>query len=359
MVLIEAVPNFSSGPGWAHSTERVLDVSADADHNRTVLTLAGPPAALSEELFGHIARAVETLDLRTHRGVHPRVGVADVVPFVPLSSDASLPDCAALARAFAERVWTELRVPCYLYGAAGRWTLREIRSSSPPPPDIGGPAPHPSAGFCCVGARFFLVAYNLVLNSGSSQNARSLAAWLRASNPSGLPGVQALAFPLSSGRQQLSLNLVAPSARPASVRLEVESRAAVLEDEVVGLCPAVWAFQSEAAAGKVLEGRLAAAALRRAAGLIPGDPIAPRFSARAAEIAELGVDPDAWLAAAEEAAAARRLLARLGVADAEVDEMLLCASARLLGAALEHGDAARRFPERVRALQPGAAPLDS
>lgn len=357
-MLIEAVPNFSSGPGWAHSTGRVLDVSADPDHNRTVLTLAGPSAALIEEVFAHVARAVETLDMRTHRGVHPRVGVADVVPFVPLSPDASLPGCASLARAFAERVWAELHVPCYLYGAAGRWTLREIRSASPPPPDVGGPAPHASAGFCCVGARSFLVAYNLVLDS-ASQDARSLAASLRASNPSGLPGVQALAFPLSSGRQQLSLNLVAPSARPASVRLEVEKRAAVLTDEVVGLCPARWAFQSEAAAGKLLEGRLAAAALRRAAELVPADPIAPLFRARAAELAGLGVDPGAWLAAAEEAAAARRLLARLAVADAELDEMLLCASARLLEAALEHGDVARRFPERVRALQPGAAPLDS
>lgn len=348
-MLIEAVPNFSAGPGWAVSTERVLDLSADADHNRTVVSLAGSVSALVEEVFAHVAQAVETLDLRTHSGVHPRVGVADVVPFVPLW-DASVSDCASLAHAFAERIWSELRVPCYLYGAAGRWTLREIRAASPPPPDVGGPAPHPSAGFCCVGARDLLVAYNLVLNTGSSQNARSLAGSLRASSPSGLPGVQALAFPLASGRQQLSLNLLTPAARPMLVRTEVERRVAVVDDEIVGLCPALWATRSQAAAGKVLEGRLAALAFQRTVALIPADPIAPRFSARAAALAGLGVDPDGWLSAAEECAAAGRLLAHLEVENAEIAEMLRCASTRLLEAALEHGDVRRRFPERVRAL---------
>src|SRR5205807_9978865 len=157
--LFESVPNFSEGrredvieeisaaAGRAH----LLDVDADADHNRVVVSAAGYRERLVSGLMGAIAAAVERVDIRRHEGVHPRVGVADVVPIVPLG-ETSLDACREVARELGEQIWRELNVPVFYYGHGEKTTLADIRAGRAKP-DVGGPALHPTAGAVCVGAR--------------------------------------------------------------------------------------------------------------------------------------------------------------------------------------------------------------
>lgn len=217
--IIECVPNFSEGRDEAtvQAIARaagglVLDVTSDRDHNRTVLTIAGAPDAVAEAAFAAVREAVARIDLAGHTGVHPRLGAADVIPFVPVR-DATLPDCVRLARDFGQRLWNELRVPVYLYEAAavrpecGR--LESVRKLAPEglAPDIGE-GRHPAAGASVVGARKFLIAWNINLASQDLAAAREIAREIRASS-GGLPAVKAIGLRLESrGEVQVSINLV-------------------------------------------------------------------------------------------------------------------------------------------------------
>jgi glutamate formiminotransferase len=361
------VPNASEGRrpealdrlAAAASRAPLLDLDADPDHNRAVLTLAGFARSLEDAILNLAAEAAGSIDLRLHTGVHPRVGALDVVPVVPLER-ASLADAAALARRIGERIWRELRLPVYFYGAVlGGPSLAEIRAGRAAPA-LGAGAPAPAAGAVCVGARPPLVAYNVLFPRAELRAVAELARGLRASSPEGggMPGVQALAFQLPDGRVQLSMNLVDLTvAPPAAVRDEVRRRAAGLgiesgPDELVGLCPA--AVAPPAAAGKLLEARAAAAAARagaaRARRRAEGGEELLRLGARleeeAAALAAAGVDD--LLAVAERTAALPRVLHAGGILEPEPGALLAWA-ARSLRAALPAGMAAQ-YPDRIRLL---------
>jgi glutamate formiminotransferase len=335
--VFEAVPNFSEGrePGLLRALGAgplVLDLHADADHHRSVVTMADTDLErLVEAVFEKVATAVERIDLRRHAGVHPRVGAADVVPLVPLGA-ASMDDAVAAARRLAERVWRELRVPVYLYGdaTAGR-RLADVRAGRAKP-DLGG-RPHPRAGAVCVGARPPLVAYNVVFERMDPGRARELVAAMRR-----LAGVQALAFRLPGDRLQLSMNLT----RLAAIGVAGAHDAALAiagrpgRPELVGLCPA--AAAGPGCDGGILEARLAAAAARaaaRSAAARAGEEqarLAGRLEAAGGALAALRAAPDDLLAGAEQAAALVRVLRAAGLADAGREALLGHAAAGLRAA---------------------------
>jgi glutamate formiminotransferase/glutamate formiminotransferase/formiminotetrahydrofolate cyclodeaminase len=218
---IECVPNFSEGrdaraiQALIEAAESVagaqlLDRTSDPDHNRTVLTIAGEPDAVSEAAFRAVRVAVERLRLPEHQGVHPRIGVADVIPLIPLSG-ISLAECAALATRLAERIWSELRVPVFLYENAARDASRKRLETLRSPsfhgdPDFGT-GRHPTAGAAIVGARPFLIAWNINLEGQDLQAAREIARSVRESS-GGLRCVKALGLELRSrGQVQVSVNL--------------------------------------------------------------------------------------------------------------------------------------------------------
>lgn len=257
-MIVECVPNFSEGRDRtviAALEQSVRDVrgvhllnsTSDADHNRSVLTFAGDPAAVSEAAFASVAAAVARIDLAKHEGVHPRVGAADVVPFVPIEGVA-LEDCAALAHTAGERIWNELRVPVFFYEAAAKRPecarLENIRrrANTDLPPDIGQ-GRHPTAGYCVVGARNFLIAWNIILQSNDLAAAKSIANEIRESS-GGLPAVKALGLELASqGKVQVSMNLVDFRRTPLhaafdAVRRAAEKRGIQIEgSELIGLIP--------------------------------------------------------------------------------------------------------------------------
>ena len=259
--LIECVANFSEGrdraiveaivgavassPGVA-----VLRSEMDTDHNRSVITFAGPPDAVAEGALRGITVAVERIDLRKHGGVHPRMGAADVVPFVPLES-TTLADCAGIAHRVGEEVWKRLHVPVYFYEAAAlapdRRPLENCRrggfESPSIPPDVGGPELHPSAGACILGARKILIAFNINLKTSDVGVAREIARTIRASS-GGLPFVKALGLPLADrGLAQVSMNLTDFEQTPLhvvfdAVRREAAARGVeIAGSEIIGLVP--------------------------------------------------------------------------------------------------------------------------
>jgi glutamate formiminotransferase len=258
---IECVANFSEGRDAA--TVRaiedaiaspagvlVLRSEMDADHNRSVITFAGPPDAVSEGALRGIAVAVERIDLRKHAGVHPRMGAADVVPFVPLEG-ATLEDCVAIARRTGEEVWKRLGVPVYFYEAAALSPERRMlencrRGGFEHPkiaPDLGGPALHPSAGACLIGARKILIAFNINLQTADVTVAREVARKIRASS-GGMPFVKALGLALAGrGLAQVSLNLTDFEQTPLhevfdAVEREAAARGvAIAGSEIIGLVP--------------------------------------------------------------------------------------------------------------------------
>jgi len=255
--LFESVPNFSEGRradvigaiSAAASNAFVLDTDPDPDHHRVVVSLAGAGQRLIDGLLGAIAAAVERIDLGTHRGVHPRVGAADVVPIVPLG-ETSVERCRELAHELGERVWSELHVPVYFYGHGEHKTLADIRAGRAQL-DLGHEL-HPSAGAASIGARRALVAFNVILYDVDLVAARALARSIRESG-AGLRGVQALAFELPGRRVQLSMNLFrVDETTPADVVAELERRGvSVGAQQIVGLCPAVAA--NRAADNRLLE----------------------------------------------------------------------------------------------------------
>jgi glutamate formiminotransferase len=228
--IVECVPNFSEGcnggtvgailsairsiPG-----ARLLDSSSDRDHNRTVVTIAGAPGVVADAAFAAIERAADRIDLRLHKGVHPRIGATDVVPFIPVR-DISMAECAALARALGRRVGGELGLPVYLYAEAAtrpdRKNLSDIRKgeyeelaaaigTDPARRPDFGPAKLGSAGATAIGARGPLIAFNIYMKSGDLEAAREISRRIRASS-GGLPALQAMGV-LVDGRAQVSMNL--------------------------------------------------------------------------------------------------------------------------------------------------------
>jgi glutamate formiminotransferase len=271
--IIECVPNFSEGRDAGKIAEivrsmqvkgvRLLDFSRDWDHNRSVVTIAGPPAGVMEAAIQAAGRASELLDLTGQTGVHPRIGAADVIPFVPIKN-ISLAECAMLARQAGMQIWRRFGVPVYFYGAAAarpdRVELENVRrgqfeglreSALYDPsrrPDVGGPELHPTAGASAVGARNFLIAYNMYLSPLESYAhspdigaARAIARDLRASS-GGLHGVKSIGV-VANGRAQVSMNItdfrVTPMRRvyEAVYDLALRHGARASEGELIGLIP--------------------------------------------------------------------------------------------------------------------------
>jgi len=264
--LVECVPNFSEGRD-ARRVEaivaamrmegvRLLDRSMDADHNRSVVTIAGEPSAVLESALRGAGKAIELIDLTSQEGLHPRVGAADVIPFVPVSG-IKLEQCVMLARQAGLEIWRRFGVPVYFYEAAasrpdranlddvrrGQFEgLRDaVRKEAARRPDLGGPGLHPTAGACVVGARRFLVTYNVYFDTTDVAVVRAIAREVRAIF-AGLHGVKAMGI-LAQGRAQLSMNITDFKATPISQvysavsRLAQRHKTAPVEGEVVGLIP--------------------------------------------------------------------------------------------------------------------------
>ena len=257
MSTIECVPNFSEGRDAATidaleqaaasvAGAALLHRTSDVDHNRTVLTIAGTPAAVAEAAFRAIEIAVARILLPAHEGVHPRIGAADVVPFVPIWN-SSLQECARIAADVAARCWNELQLPAFLYEAAARdprpARLEVLRSAKfHGEPDFGQ-GRHPTAGAVIVGARTFLVAWNINLASQDLNAAREIARAVRESG-GGLPRVKALGLELRSRAQvQVSINLTDFDLTPMHLvfeRVREEARLRGIEivgSELIGLIP--------------------------------------------------------------------------------------------------------------------------
>jgi glutamate formiminotransferase len=230
--LVECVPNFSEGRNTGKidaiveavrsSGAIVLDRTSDSDHNRSVVTFAAPAGIVEEAAFRAVKQAVASIDLRTHTGEHPRIGAVDVVPFIPIAG-VTLEDCVRIAHQTGRRIWEQLSVPVYFYEAAalrpqcrnlaevrrGNWEgLREEVLVNPERrPDCGGPNLHPSAGATVVGARKFLIAFNVNLATSDLTIARRIARTVRESS-GGLPSVKAMGVLLASQNlAQVSMNL--------------------------------------------------------------------------------------------------------------------------------------------------------
>ncbi len=265
--LVECVPNFSEGRrrdvidaiagAIREKGARVVDVQADAAHNRMVVTfVAEPEGAITAALAG-AAVAAERIDLRHHRGEHPRMGAVDVVPFVPFA-DLPMSVCIDLAHRFGARLWREMRIPVYYYGEAARTPARrelervrrggfeELRDHVRDPdraPDEGMAELHPSAGATAVGARIPLIAYNVNLKTEDVRVAKEIARTIRASS-GGMPNVKALGFELAGrGLVQVSMNLTDYRVSNiwkvfTAIKAEAERRGVeVQESEIVGTLP--------------------------------------------------------------------------------------------------------------------------
>src|SRR6058998_3343983 len=265
--LVECVPNFSEGRNSATLDAlraaitsvlgvRLLDVQADPSHNRSVFTLVARPAAAAEAAFRAMRVATDRIDLTKHQGEHPRMGATDVVPFVPVR-DVTMDECVALARRLAERAAAELQIPIYLYARAATRAERErlpdirkgefeglrdrIGKDPAADPDFGPKRIHPTAGATAIGARPFLVAFNIYLDTGDVTIAKDIAKRIRSSS-GGLPAVQASGFEVA-GKAQVSMNLLdIDVTSPATVLAAVAAAArqrdvAILKSEVVGLIP--------------------------------------------------------------------------------------------------------------------------
>jgi glutamate formiminotransferase / 5-formyltetrahydrofolate cyclo-ligase len=268
MPIIESIPNVSEGRRpevIANLVEcvrqagvRVLDHSSDASHNRSVLTLAGDAASLKAGILALFAGAIDAIDLRTHRGEHPRLGAVDVVPFVPIEG-VTMADCVALAKDVGAAVAERFGLPIFLYEEASdnpaRRNLEDIRRGefeglgtklAQPEwaPDFGPATPHPTAGASVIGARMPLIAYNINLDTDRLDVARRIAAAIRHSS-GGLRYVKAMGVKVEDRNLvQVSMNLTNYEKTPIFRVFEMVKREAarygvsILESEVVGLVPA-------------------------------------------------------------------------------------------------------------------------
>ncbi len=257
--MIECVPNFSEGREPAtiaaiaaaiHQVSGValLGFESDADHHRSVITFAGEPEDVLEAAVRAVGKAAEFIDLRRHVGVHPRVGAADVVPFVPLDG-STLEDCVAIAHRAGAEIWRRFRVPVYFYEAAAQHPMRKRLEKTRRtgfdgrPPDIGDIAEHATAGAVMVGARNFLIAYNINLATPDAAIAKQIAVKIRESS-GGFRFVKAMGLHLALlGRAQVSMNLTNFAGIPLDdLYATVEAEAArlgtvIAESELIGFIP--------------------------------------------------------------------------------------------------------------------------
>src|SRR3954468_7777028 len=263
----------------------LLDREMDADHNRCVITLVGEREAIQEAAIRGVGKASEVIDLNKHTGAHPRMGAADVVPFIPIEG-VTIEDCVAMANHVGQEIWKRYNIPVYLYEAAARLPERqglenirrgqfegiraEIATNAARCPDIGDPCVHPTAGATVVGARKFLIAYNVFLNTPDLDIAKKIAKAMRFSS-GGLRFVKGAGF-LVRGLAQVSMNLTDFEQTPIHRVYELVRREAArygvlpLSSEIVGLIPkkaleqaAEWFLQVENFdSSLILENRLAA-----------------------------------------------------------------------------------------------------
>ena len=293
--LVECVPNFSEGRDKGKVDAIVeamkmpgvylLDREMDSDHNRCVITLVGEREAIQEAAICGVGKAAELIDLNTHSGAHPRMGAADVVPFIPING-VTIEDCVAMANHVGEEIWKRYQIPVYLYEAAARGPERqglenirrgqfegiraEIATNPARRPDIGEPRVHPTAGATVVGARKFLIAYNVFLNTPDVDVAKKVAKAVRFSS-GGMRFVKGAGF-LVRGLAQVSMNLTDFEQTPIHRVFEMVKREAArygvtpISSEIVGLIPkkaledaAEWFLQVENFdSSLILENRLAA-----------------------------------------------------------------------------------------------------
>jgi len=292
--LVECVPNFSEGRDKAKIDAIIeamkmdgvylLDREMDADHNRCVITLVGDTTNVAEAAIRGVGKAAELIDLTRHTGAHPRLGAADVVPFIPIEG-VTLEDCVAIARRVGEAIWKRYKVPVYLYEAAAQrperlnlenvrrgqfeGVLEEVKTNPDRRPDFGEAALHPTAGAVIVGARKFLVAYNVYLNTPDVEVAKKVAKSIRFSS-GGLRYIKGMGVAVR-GLAQVSMNLTDTDQTPIARVFEYVKREAArygvmpLSSEIVGLIPkkaledaAEWFLQVENFdSSLILENRLA------------------------------------------------------------------------------------------------------
>jgi glutamate formiminotransferase / formiminotetrahydrofolate cyclodeaminase len=267
--LIECVPNFSEGRDPAKVDAivaamssvpgvYVLDREMDADHNRSVITLAGEPDAVAEAALLGVGKAMELIDLTKHTGAHPRVGAADVVPFIPIDG-VTIEDCVALARRAGNEIWKRYRIPVFFYEAAATRPDRvnlenvrrgqfeglreELKKNHDRQPDVGEPKVHPTAGVTVVGARKFLIAYNVNLNTSDVSIANKIAKAIRFSS-GGFRYVKSMGVELKARNlAQVSINLTDFEQTPMHRVYEMVKREAArygaipVGSEIVGLIP--------------------------------------------------------------------------------------------------------------------------
>lgn len=267
--LVECVPNFSEGRKQEVvsalretiaevETACVLDTHIDPDHNRSVVTFVASPLRIVEAAFNAVSLAAALIDMRTHRGVHPRIGATDVLPFVPVSA-VTMADCVELAHQAGQRIATELSIPVFYYERAAlrddRVNLEDVRRGAlellreqigtkpERAPDLGPRKLHETAGAIAVGARPFLIAFNINLATSDVTLARTIAKLIRARS-GGLPSLKALGFELSSrGLVQVSMNLVNYEETGMTEAYDAVKREAdrlgveIAGTEIVGLVP--------------------------------------------------------------------------------------------------------------------------
>ncbi len=293
--IVECVPNFSEGRDKAKVDAIVeamkmpgvylLDREMDSDHNRCVITIVGEREAVQEAAIRGVGKASELIDLNSHTGAHPRMGAADVVPFIPIE-EVTIEDCVAMANHVGEQIWHRYQIPVYLYEAAARTPERqglenirrgqfegiraEIATNPARRPDFGEPRVHPTAGATVVGARKFLIAYNVFLNTPDVEIAKKIAKAIRFSS-GGMRFVKGAGF-LVRGLAQVSMNLTDFEQTPIHRVFEMVKREAArygvmpVSSEIVGLIPkkaleqaAEWFLQVENFdSSLILENRLAA-----------------------------------------------------------------------------------------------------
>jgi glutamate formiminotransferase len=404
--IVECVPNFSEGRrpdviarlvAAIDSVEgvAVLGTHVDADHNRSVITFVGEPRAVVEAALRAARVAVELIDLRAHAGQHPRVGALDVLPFVPVRG-VTLEDCIGLAHEAGERLWDELGVPVYFYESAARKPDRvnledvrrkgfeqlraEIGALAEREPDVGEARVHESAGATVVGARSFLIAYNVNLNTRDQRIARRVAAAVRGRD-GGLRYLKALGFALPErGLTQVSMNLVRFERTTLHHAFEAVRREAarwgvsVAGSEIVGLVPQaaldraadyflrVENFSPEL----VLENRIAAALARKrdagtrgrgdagTQGAVEGDAgFASALSSEAVQASSVATSPRPRVAASSssgelvgDVAGGGAAAARAAVVAAALGEMV----ARLVERKAGQEDASREAREALQEL---------
>jgi glutamate formiminotransferase / formiminotetrahydrofolate cyclodeaminase len=346
--LIECVPNFSEGRDAAKVQALiqamskvpgvwVLDHEMDADHNRSVITLAGEPDAVAEAALAGTGKAVELIDMNAHSGAHPRVGATDVVPFIPVEG-VSLEDCVALARRVGQEIWKRFRIPVFYYEAAATRPDRvnlenvrrgqfeglreELKKNHDRQPDVGEPKLHPTAGVTVVGARKFLIAYNVNLNTPDVGVANKIARAIRFSS-GGFRYVKSMGVELKARNlAQVSINLTDYEQTPMHrvyemVKREAERHgAAPVGSEIVGLVPkkaiemaADYFLQLENfSPAQVFENKLAAALM--------GQPLEERkggkLAALARPFADAVAEPTATPGGGSVSALAAALAASLG-----------------------------------------------